>query len=97
MNPSAQQIEARTIGSQNKTVAFLSNHHLIALIIFILAIVTANIWAEAIIKLVADIFGVRREDLKLWMWLLFAIIFTIIAYIIIVHIIRVPLTAAFTF
>jgi uncharacterized MAPEG superfamily protein len=94
---SERQVEARTTGEQKKSVEFLNQNHFLAIMVFVVAIITANLWTETTVSLIAVIFGVNREQIKIWMWLISAIIFTLIAYVIIRYIIKVPLTAAFSF
>ncbi|XWV26732.1 putative orfan [Tupanvirus soda lake] len=97
MEPSQQQYEARTKGSQESTVRFLTGHHLIAIIVFVMAIVTANLWTEVIISATATIFGVRREEISFIKWLSLTLLFTLFAYFVIVYIFKIPITAAFSF
>lgn len=96
MNASSSQIQARFEGKQEEAVKFLSKHRIIALVVFILAIVSAGLWGEVVSNLSAKIYGVKKEELELWQITLTAIIFTIITYILIVHVIKVPITAAFS-
>ncbi len=65
--------------------------------VFILAIVAASLWSEVVVSAAAKIFKVNRENLTFWMWIITALIFSILAYIIIRFIIKVPITAAFSF
>ncbi len=97
MNPSQQQVEARTSGTQESTVRFLANHHLIAILVFALAIVTANLWAEVVISGYCRITNKKREDLDFVRWIILAAVFTLFAYIMIVYVFKMPITAAFTF
>lgn len=96
-NPSSRQIEARTTGEQKETVEFLNSHHLIALIVFIAIIVSAQLWAETFITLASVLFRVKREEMSLIQWIITAFVFTIIAYLLVVYVFKVPLTSAFSF
>lgn len=64
MDSSIQQIEARTRGTQESTVRFLTNSHFIAIIIFVAAIVTANLWTEVIISAISNIFNKERNEIS---------------------------------
>lgn len=96
MSENARQLEAIFEGKEEETIKFLSKHHFFAIIIFIFAIVTANLWGEVVINISTKIYGVKREDLKLWQMILTATVFTLVAYIIIIYIIKVPITSAFS-
>lgn len=95
MNPGLRQVEARTRGTEKGTISFLTNNHMIAITIFILAIMSANIWTETLVKGIAKIFNVKQEELDFVKWLIFASIFTLFTYFVIVYIFKVPITAAF--
>jgi hypothetical protein len=97
MNASKQQLEARTVGTQESTVRFLTSNHLIAIIVFVVAIMTANLWTEVVISAVTNLFNVKRDEIGFIKWLIIAFVFTVVAYFIIVYVFRVPITAAFSF
>lgn len=64
--------------------------------VFVLAIITANLWFEVVINTVITVFKINRNEFKLWLWIVIALAFSIIAYIVINHIIKLPITAAFS-
>jgi len=97
MNASQQQIQARTQGTQEATVIFLTNNHIIAIIIFVAAIITANLWTEVVINIATKIFNTSFEDFSLANWIILALVFTLIAYFCIVYVFKIPITAAFSF
>ena len=94
---SERQLEARHLGEQDETVKFLNQYHLIAIIIFIIILISTGLWSELIISLTAKLFRVSRNDMTPMMWFSSALVFTIITYIIIRYIVKVPITAAFSF
>lgn len=94
MNQSSSQIQALYEGKEEEAIKFLNKNHLIAIIIFILAFVTATLWGEVIISLSAKIYGVKKNDLKLWQMGLTATIFTAMSYIIIIYVAKLPITVA---
>jgi uncharacterized BrkB/YihY/UPF0761 family membrane protein len=96
MNPSSSQIQALLEGKEKEAIKYLNKHHAIAIIIFVLAIVTAGLWGEVIIKLSTKIYGVKAEDLELWQMTLTATIFTMVSYILIIYVIKLPITVAFS-
>lgn len=96
MNTSPSQMQALFEGKEKEAIKYLNKHHLVAIIIFILAIVSAGLWGEAIIKLSTKIYGVKTEDLKLWQMTLTATIFTLASYIFIIYVIKLPITVAFS-
>jgi hypothetical protein len=95
MDLSSRQLEAQLEGQQTQTLRFLNQHHLLAIVIFILIIVSAELWAWTIVTVAAKIFGVSISEMKIWMWVLFAFIFTLCTYIIVRYIVKIPLTSAF--
>ena len=96
MSLSSRQIEARTTGEQRETIKFLNQNHIIAIIVFTLILVSANLWAEAAISVISIVFRLPRNQIKLWMWLVSCLFFTAMIYIIIRYIVRVPITSSFT-
>lgn len=90
-----RNVEARTLGTENSTIMFLTKNHLVAMLIFIIAIISANLWSETIIIGVTKAFNVKKEDIGFSKWVLVALSFSFMAYFIIVHIFKVPITAAF--
>lgn len=96
MNASPSQTQALFEGKENEAIKFLNKHHAIAVLIFILAIVSAGLWGEAIIELSAKIYGVKKENLNLLQMTLTATIFTIASYILIIYVIKLPITVAFS-
>lgn len=87
--------EALTTGTQNSTVIFLNSHHLIAMTIFIVAIMSANLWTYALIEGVD--FVSDRGNTRFIKSLVMATIFTFFSYFLIVYVFKVPITAAFSF
>ena len=66
MASSPEQLEARTQGTQEESVKYMTHHHFTAIFVFTLAIVGAAIWAEVIISLASKIYQTERSQFKLW-------------------------------
>lgn len=97
VTPSPRQMEARVTGEQRETVKYLNRNPLIGIIVFSLAIVGGLIWGQLIIDTVSTyIFKTTLNNMKPRQWLIFAVVYTIIMYILLRYVIRVPLTSAFS-
>jgi hypothetical protein len=90
-------LEARMQGTQESTVRYLTNHHLVAIIVFICAIIAANLWADVIVTAFATVLNVERDKIGFLRSFLLALVFTFITYVLIVYVFKVPITAAFSF
>jgi len=80
-------------GTELKTSKYLLQNQWIAIILFTLAIIMATIWFSVIHKGVCVV--LNTSDLTFSEWFIFALIFTVIVWIVSYFIIRVPMTAMF--
>jgi len=96
MNPSKRQLEARIKGTEKSTIRFLTNNHLVAIIIFVAAIIIANLWTQVVISAATNFFNIRQNEISFVGWIIIAAIFTLLAYFFIVHVFKIPITSAFS-
>ena len=94
---SERQVEARSEGEQKETVKYLNRNHIQAMLIFMLILVSAGLLTELVISISIYLFGVKRDQLTIWMWTIISGVFLLITYVIIRYIVKVPLTSAFGF
>lgn len=66
---------------------YLSSKPGITLLLFIVAVVTAQIWFQAILQISRDVLG--RNQLSWWQVLILAITFTIILYVLVIHVFKI--------
>ena len=85
-------LEATEEGGESMTVKYLVKHQYLAILLFIFALITADIWANCMHKGICEIIG--TDDLNFIQWFIYAVVFTTILWIITMAI-KVPLTAAF--
>lgn len=94
---SVYQLEALQEGTELNTVKYLNTHPFRAIIIFVIAITTAALWAEVLIYIVSTyVLGRQREEMTAGEWIVFAISFTVFAWLTVVFAFGLPITAAFS-
>ena len=89
------QWEARTTGEQKGTIKYLTQNHLVAIVIFTGVIVIGTLWAGTYIAFLRK-YIFRGEEMSPLQWLLVALITTFILWFLIRYVFRVPITAAFS-
>ena len=93
----AKEYEASVKGTEKTTVSFLNRYPMVAIIVFILAIISATTWGEALLVFVSEyIFHVPRGELRAWMLALTALTITLLTWVIARYIFRLPVTAVFS-
>lgn len=95
MEPSPEQLEARTEGTEKNAVRYMNRHHFLAILVFVLAIITGTLWYGVVVKFTSLLLRKSQDQFNLLNWILLAVIFSIIAYIIIRFVVKIPITSAF--
>ena len=73
---------------------YLYNNNIIAFIVIVVALITAEFWFETFHQIVRDITG---QEIPAWYYMMFAaIIWTFILFIIAVMIFKIPIAASYT-
>ena len=97
---SEAQAETRATGEQRAAVRWLNRHSAAAVVFFLLMIVAGGFWIRAITNLSERLFSStdrRLDDVPLATWFAIAVVWTVAAYLAILYLFRLPITAAFTY
>lgn len=94
---STAQQEARQKGTERATISYLNRRPLLTVGLFTLAAAVTALWLETILSILAQyVFGVERNKLTPWMWLVTATGATMVLLLAVYHLIPIPLTAIFS-
>jgi uncharacterized protein with PQ loop repeat len=95
MSDSHRQIEAETLGEQKQTVKYLAGNPIVAIIVFSLVILTGGALVFAYYTFLRE-YVFKREPTFI-NWFIAYIVTSIITWVLIRYIFRVPITSAYSF